>query len=182
MLCHCTRHVNILDKASTSFITPVLCMQILLLENLRFHSGDTLGDPELAKLLAKHVDVFINDAFGISHRHDASSVGICEHAPRLFPGMLMRAELQRLLSCLDPPQRHEHANLRIANACDQDCSYASFIQRVDFLICTKAISCCHPSCGVFYFFLLISEQPVVTEHRMQAICCCPWWRSRARNS
>lgn len=54
------------------------------------------------------MDVFINDAFGISHRHDASSVGICEHVPRLFPGLLMRAELQRLLSCLDPPKRHAY--------------------------------------------------------------------------
>ena len=88
------------------FVTSHIRVQILLLENLRHHPGDTSGDPELAKLLAQQIDVFINDAFGISHRHDASSVGICEHAPRLFPGLLMRSELQRLLSCLDPPQRH----------------------------------------------------------------------------
>jgi len=49
---------------------------IILLENTRFHAGETKNDPELAIALAKHGDIFVNDAFGTAHRAHASNVGI----------------------------------------------------------------------------------------------------------
>ncbi|WP_121628590.1 phosphoglycerate kinase [Poseidonibacter antarcticus] len=53
--------------------------EILLLENMRFEAGETKNDPELSKKLASMADVFVNDAFGVSHRAHASVEGIAQH-------------------------------------------------------------------------------------------------------
>jgi phosphoglycerate kinase len=47
--------------------------QVALLENLRFHQGETDNDPEFARQLASHADLFVNDAFGTAHRAHAST-------------------------------------------------------------------------------------------------------------
>ena len=49
---------------------------VLLLENTRFYKGDEKNDPEFAQKLAKHGDVFVNDAFGSAHRAHASTEGV----------------------------------------------------------------------------------------------------------
>jgi phosphoglycerate kinase len=55
--------------------------QIVLLENLRFHKGETENDPTFAQSLAAHADVFVNDAFGTAHRAHASTYGVAELLP-----------------------------------------------------------------------------------------------------
>ena len=52
--------------------------QIVLLENLRFHKGETENDPTFAKSLAAHADAFVSDAFGTAHRAHASTYGVAE--------------------------------------------------------------------------------------------------------
>jgi phosphoglycerate kinase len=49
---------------------------VLLLENVRFHKGETDNDPEFAKQLAALGDVYVNDAFGTAHRAHASTEGV----------------------------------------------------------------------------------------------------------
>jgi hypothetical protein len=71
-------------------------MQALLLENTRFHAGDTSNSPEFSKALAKLCDVFVMDAFGVSHRDQGSvTVGMpaaCEHrAKHHLPHLPLRA-------------------------------------------------------------------------------------------
>ncbi len=80
--------------------------QVVLLENLRFHPGETQNDPEFARLLAQWADVYVCDAFGSVHRAHAS----VEALPRLFvhryAGLLLLAEwenAQRVLSNITPP-------------------------------------------------------------------------------
>jgi phosphoglycerate kinase len=77
---------------------------VLLLENVRFHSGDEDNDPEFGRELAAHGDVYVNDAFAASHRAHASVVGVARHLPA-YAGLLMLAELEALHRALDDPRR-----------------------------------------------------------------------------
>ena len=77
---------------------------VLLLENLRFHPGEEANDAHFARQLAALGDVYVNDAFAVSHRAHASVVGVAEHLPA-YAGLLMLAELKALRQALDEPRR-----------------------------------------------------------------------------
>lgn len=68
--------------------------EVLLLENLRFHEGEKKGSPEMAQQLARHGDVYVNDAFGTAHRAHASTAVIARYFPedKLF-GYLIKREM-----------------------------------------------------------------------------------------
>lgn len=79
--------------------------EILLLENLRFNSGETKNDKKFAKELAKGIDVYINNAFGVSHRKHASVVKITEFVPISVEGFLLKREVDYLsLAIEEPPE------------------------------------------------------------------------------
>ena len=68
--------------------------QVLLLENLRFHKGETKGDEAFAGQLAKLGDVYVNDAFGTAHRAHASTAIIAQHfADNKLFGFLIEKEI-----------------------------------------------------------------------------------------
>jgi phosphoglycerate kinase len=75
---------------------------VLLLENLRFHAGEEAGDPGFAKALAKLGDVYVNDAFGTSHRAHASIAGIPKYLPAVA-GFLLEKEVDTLGGLLEHP-------------------------------------------------------------------------------
>lgn len=75
---------------------------VLLLENLRFHSGEEAGSADFAKSLARLGDVFVNDAFGTSHRAHASIAGIAQFLPAVA-GLLLEKEINNLGSLLEKP-------------------------------------------------------------------------------
>lgn len=77
---------------------------VLLLENTRFHAGDTKNDPEFARQLARLGDVFVNDAFGTVHRANASTAGVAKYIPAVT-GFLLERELQQLGHLLEAPNR-----------------------------------------------------------------------------
>lgn len=81
--------------------------EVLLLENLRFYSEETKGDKDFAQKLAKHGDVYVNDAFGTAHRAHASTAIIAEFFPndKMF-GFLIEAEIEsvdKVLNSSDKP-------------------------------------------------------------------------------
>ncbi|MBW2425287.1 MAG: phosphoglycerate kinase [Deltaproteobacteria bacterium] len=76
--------------------------EILLLENLRFHPGETKNDPELARALAELADVYVNDAFGTAHRAHASTAGMVPLVESAAAGLLLQRELEALQSALVP--------------------------------------------------------------------------------
>lgn len=82
--------------------------EIALLENLRFHEGETTSDPTLshsfAKSLADLADLYVNDAFACSHRPHASLVAITRHLPS-YAGRLLTEELAALKKTLTTPAR-----------------------------------------------------------------------------
>jgi len=78
--------------------------RIEVLENTRFHPGETKNDPALAGELAAGCDVFVNDAFGSAHRAHASTVGVAELLPA-YAGLLLVAELEHLGRLLGEVER-----------------------------------------------------------------------------
>lgn len=81
--------------------------EVMLLENLRFEKGETKNDPELSAALASMVEVYINDAFGVSHRAHASVEGITAHfdTEHKAAGFLLQKEIQFFGTLLDRPVR-----------------------------------------------------------------------------
>ncbi len=78
--------------------------QILLLENLRFHPGETKNDRQFAGELAKDIDIYIDDAFGASHRAHASVQKITELVPVAAAGFLLQKEIEFLgMATENPP-------------------------------------------------------------------------------
>jgi len=77
---------------------------IILLENLRFYPGEAKNDPEFANGLARHGEIFVNDAFGTCHRAHASTVGVTQFLPA-YAGFLVEKELEFLAGFLESPER-----------------------------------------------------------------------------
>jgi len=77
---------------------------VMLLENTRFHAGETKGDDDLAKDFAAFGDIFIMDAFSAAHRNHASSAGIAKHLPA-YAGLAMERELDHISQALDVPKK-----------------------------------------------------------------------------
>jgi phosphoglycerate kinase len=69
---------------------------VLVLENVRFEVGEEQNDPTFAKALASLADVYVNDAFGTSHRAHASTEGVAHLVPLAVAGLLMSAEIEAL--------------------------------------------------------------------------------------
>ena len=76
--------------------------ELMLLENTRYEPGETANDPELAEALARLAHVYVDDAFGASHRAHATTVGIAERLPA-YAGLLLEREVRELTSLRDDP-------------------------------------------------------------------------------
>jgi phosphoglycerate kinase len=76
--------------------------EILLLENLRFHTAETENDPEFARALASLADIYVSDAFGTAHRAHASTSGMVPLVKEVAAGLLLQRELDALTVTLDP--------------------------------------------------------------------------------
>ena len=77
---------------------------LLVLENTRFHSEEKDNDPEFAKELASLADIFVNDAFGSSHRAHASTEGVAKYLPAVA-GFLLEKEIEYLGNAVSDPKR-----------------------------------------------------------------------------
>lgn len=88
-----------------SMVADLKEKEVLLLENLRFHSEETKNDADFAKQLAEFGDVYINDAFGSAHRAHASTEGVTKYLDTCVAGYLMKKELDYLGSAISNPER-----------------------------------------------------------------------------
>lgn len=105
---------------------------ILLLENVRFHPGETKNDPELSKAFAAMADLFVNDAFGTAHRAHSSTAGIAQHVPAVA-GFLMEKEIVFLGKALANPVRPFTAIIGGAKVKDKIGVIDSLLDKVDTL-------------------------------------------------
>lgn len=79
--------------------------EVMLLENLRFHKEETDNDPEFAKELSSYADIYVNDAFGTSHRKHASTYGMASNFRLRVAGFLVSRELKFLTRLRENPDR-----------------------------------------------------------------------------
>lgn len=79
--------------------------EILMLENLRFHAEEEKNDLEFAKALSKGIDIYVNDAFAVSHRAHASVHAIVRFVPECVAGYQLQQELDYYHRALEAPQR-----------------------------------------------------------------------------
>ena len=79
--------------------------EALLLENLRFHAGETKNDPLFSAELASLADVYVNDAFGTAHRAHASTVGVPALIKEKAAGLLLKDELDSLTRIMTNPEK-----------------------------------------------------------------------------
>jgi phosphoglycerate kinase len=94
--------VNCIGPEVEKSVETLQAGDVLLLENLRFHSDEETGSPEFARALARLGDVFVNDAFGTSHRAHASIAGIAQYLPAVA-GLLLEKEINTLGELLEHP-------------------------------------------------------------------------------
>lgn len=139
------------DKLSNLLHCPVRCLtdcvgpeiekavdesawgSVTLLENLRFHKEETDNDPEFGAALARLADVYVNDAFGCSHRAHASIVRLCERMPSA-PGLLLQKEIETFDKILTDPKRPFAAVLGGAKVADKIPVISNLLGKVDTII------------------------------------------------
>ena len=98
---------DVVGESAVKLASELKNGEVLLLENLRFEKGETKNDPELSAALAAMADIYINDAFGVSHRAHASVEGITEHFDKAHKaaGFLLQKEIQFFGTLLEHPVR-----------------------------------------------------------------------------
>lgn len=113
---------------------------VLLLENLRFHSEEEKNSPDFAKALARLADVYVNDAFGTAHRAHASTVGVAQHLPAVA-GFLMEKEIDFLGRALSDPVPPFAAITGGAKVSDKLGLLENILGKVDFLLVGGGMCC-----------------------------------------
>ena len=77
--------------------------QVILLENLRFYKEETAADPFFAKQLSALADIYVNDAYGTTHREHASTATIAQFFEHRCPGLLLEKEINGLKKLMNKP-------------------------------------------------------------------------------
>lgn len=125
--------------------------EVLMLENLRFHSQEEANDPEFAKQLAALCELYVNDAFGTAHRAHASTVGMIPFVGKAAAGLLMEKELAYLGKAVSNPDRPYLAIIGGAKVSDKIQVIDNLLNLVDVLLIGG---------GMAYTFLVAEEYEV----------------------
>ena len=107
--------------------------EAILLENVRFEKGETKNDPALAKAFADMAEIYVNDAFGTSHRAHASTAGIADYLPAVC-GFLINKEISIMGKALSDPARPFVAILGGAKVSDKINVINNLIDKCDTVI------------------------------------------------
>ncbi len=114
--------------------------QVALLENLRFHKGETDNDPGFAAGLASLADVFVNDAFGTAHRAHASTFGVPSILSNKVSGYLIAKELEFLGEKTNTPSRPFVVILGGAKVSDKITVIDKLLDKADTIIIGGAMA------------------------------------------
>lgn len=123
-----------IGEKAKSVIESTTFGDIVLLENVRFHPGETKNDHKFSKALAGHGNVFVNDAFGSSHRAHSSVAGITDYLQPAVSGYLLQKEIDYLKDSVENPKRPFVAVLGGAKVSDKIGVIENLITKVDTII------------------------------------------------
>ncbi len=113
---------------------------VLLLENLRFHAEEQENDPAFAKQLARIADVYINNAFAVSHRAHASVVGVTRYVAEKAAGFLLEKELEYFHRSVDEPVRPLVAIVGGAKVSSKLGALTNMLDKVDAMLIGGAMA------------------------------------------
>ncbi|PIE59845.1 MAG: phosphoglycerate kinase [Desulfobulbus propionicus] len=114
--------------------------EILMLENLRFHKEETANNADFSQQLGKIADIYVNDAFAVSHRVHASVVGVTHHVEEKACGFLLQKELDNFARSCEAPQRPLVAIVGGAKVSGKLEALENMLNRVDKLILGGAMA------------------------------------------
>lgn len=129
-----TKADDVVGPEVEAAVAKLAAGDILLLENTRFHPGETKNDPELSKQLASLADVYISDAFGTVHRAHASTEGVTKFIGQSAAGFLVAKEIEYIGGVLSNPQRPLIAILGGAKVSDKITVIDNLLNLVDTLV------------------------------------------------
>jgi phosphoglycerate kinase len=151
-----------IGPAVTELVNQMADGDVLLLENLRFHAGETKNDPDFAKALADNADIYVNNAFGTAHRAHASTEGVTHYLQPAAAGFLIEKEIRYLGQALAKPDRPFVAVIGGAKVSDKIAVIENLLNKVDTLIIGG---------GMAYTFLRAEGRPtgksLVEEERIE---------------
>ncbi|HOP28372.1 MAG TPA: phosphoglycerate kinase [Spirochaetota bacterium] len=107
---------------------------IILFENIRFYPGEEKNDRALGELIAKHADIFINDAFAAAHRGHASNFAVTEFMQTVAAGFLLKNEIEYSQKTIQSAQRPFGAIIGGAKVSSKLDALTNIVSKVDFLI------------------------------------------------
>lgn len=128
--------------AATEAVAAMAPGEVIVLENLRFNSGEKAGDPQFAGKLAAYGDVYCNEAFGTSHRRDASMVAVpraMKGKPKVA-GLLLETELKYLAEMMADPARPFIAVIGGAKVSDKLAAITNLMNKVDTILIGGAMA------------------------------------------
>lgn len=130
---------DIIGESAKSLTANMQEGDIVLLENVRFDAREEKNDPEFAKEMAALAEIYVNDAFGTSHRAHATTAGVADYLPAVS-GFLIEKELDFMGNALENPQRPFIAILGGKKVSDKIGVINSLLEKVDTLIIGGAMA------------------------------------------
>ncbi len=131
---------NITEEKSINISKDKTSNRIILLENLRFYPGETKDNKKFAQILSKYADIYINEAFSVSHRKHASVHAIGEFIDLKIAGFQMEKEITYLNKYVNDPKRPFVAVIGGAKISSKIDVMINLINKVDQMIIGGAMA------------------------------------------
>lgn len=130
---------DVIGKSAKSIANSLQEGEVMLLENVRFDAREEKNNPEMARELASLAEIYVNDAFGTSHRAHASTAGVADYLPAVS-GFLIEKELDFMGDALDNPTRPFVAILGGKKVSDKIGVINALLEKVDTLMIGGAMA------------------------------------------
>ncbi len=129
-----------IGSETEAMVAALLDGDVMLLENLRYHAEEQANDPKFSRQLAALADVYINNAFAVSHRAHASVVGITEYVGEKAAGFLLQKEMEYFHRSVDDPVRPLVAIIGGAKVSSKLGALVNMLDKVDALLIGGAMA------------------------------------------